>query len=108
MKTVPLSKLKQVSFFVLPFIALSVAFPFVVWQIVLSVASGEGSSSLVGEPDGVDPGAVITTLVYAAFAGVTAWGLHKRNHQFASKSVIGLGVVLGGYTFMMVSSLIWF
>ena len=102
------SKTQQLLFFVLPFILISAAFPFVVWPVLIKLTSSGGAdSALVGEPSGIDPGAVWAVLIYAVCTGLFARWLFKRGHSFAVKCIGALGVVLGLLGFAIVSSLMW-
>jgi len=102
------SNAKQFAVFVIPFVLVSVAFPFVAWPLIIEVLGALGTdSTLVGEPGGVDPGSVLVVVIYLACTGLFCRWLVRRDHTFAVKWIYGAGAVLAVFAFVTVSALIW-
>ena len=104
---------KQVIFALIPFLVASAIFPIVSWFIVIDIFHGIElaigyHAPLVGEPGGIDPGAVLVTLIYGALSLFIVVRLAKSRYFIAAYSIGISSVALLIYVFSVVSSLIWF
>jgi hypothetical protein len=103
----------QASIVLVPLVVLSVVFPIAAWLLVIAIFHGVEQvtgyhTPLVGEPGGIDPGAVLVTTIYLVLC---IWATYRfyRKDLYISSIIVALGAILAmPYIFSMVSSIIWF
>jgi hypothetical protein len=103
----------QVPIALAPLVVLSAVFPIAAWFIVIAVFHGVEQMTgyhapLVGEPGGIDPGAVLVTTIYLVLCIWTTYRFYRKD-LYISSIIVAVGAILAiPYIFLMVSSIIWF
>ena len=94
-------------------IALSaIAYPLPAWFLIIEVSEYLETFGLVyklvGEPGGIDPGAVIAATVYLLVCLLFSMYFNKRNRKSLGKTLAVGGSIASVVIFAVVSSIIWF
>ena len=107
-----MKRIIEVILAVLIVVITSVFLPFPLWTVLLGVVQGlndlGANISIIGNPQGIDPGALILAILFLLFWLLMVWlsfRLGKRHLSYTFSISAPLSAVV---VFVIVSSLAWF